>query len=242
MDKIIQQEIDKLIEKRKAEIESYKTMFNEGNNNGDITIVCKDKEVKVHSEVLRKHSEYYRNCEQTFDSEKKLCFNEYNNNMICPFISILYESTYDKVYYSASQTDFFDFFEFADILLLDSIMDERMKEICNIYITNMKRGIYVNHKPLPDLYWFHLLSGMNYTNKYFKIFVDELINIYIQDIAKSYITHYITHKDNKSKNNKYMCGNSEYNCVFDKEKVSLDIMRLMKKAACKYILEKLNSK
>lgn len=237
MDKIIKQEIEQIIKDNNNKITKYKTMFNDGNNDGDVIIVCKDKEIKVHSEVLHKTSEYYRICEETFefDIDKKLYFDEFDSYIVITCLQILYNSESNNIYFLRNWQCMCLFFVFIELLLLDTILHDKLEEMYDTYISYIKKGIYLDGKKCNDSFWIEILSYCNIDNKYLNRLGYTLIRTNFTQIRKSYSKHHNNLLENSNK--KCNCGSGKINCIFNPDLVSQHIIDKMQSAILKYLAQ-----
>lgn len=241
MDRVLQQQIDKFIKENNDKITKYKTMFNMGNNDGDVIIICQDENIRVHSEVLESTSEYYRICKEIFDTDKIIYLRQFSSKVVKCLMIILYNST-DPVMYFEEWYLMCSFFELTEILLLDEILDEVLDEMYDDYLYHMKKGENVSGKKYANLFWIEILIYMNDAyNKYFNKLRTEIINMNLLNIKKSYGKHHknilqnyddmcncfngkIIHRDDENKG--FICY-EKINCIFDPYIIPKDTIKQM---------------
>lgn len=210
MNIIIQKRTDKLIKENNDLIAKYKSLFNGGENDGDVTIICKNGEVlHAHSEVLEATSEYYNNIKSTFYGEKSLSFENYCAVSVKALLNLLYNETYSDVYHDSSEI-ICHFFELSELLLLMSKLDKRIQQICNDYIK------WINRKVLICINRYNFSSGISLLkmmgtldNKYFNQLRTEILKTGIAEIAKMYLVH-----NSNILNNSLECKCNGTNCAF----------------------------
>lgn len=170
-----------LIKQATDEINKYKTMFNNGDNDGDVIIVCEnDIEIKAHSEVLEKTSEYFRGVKLTFETEKKLYLLEYNDTIVKSVINMLYYSKYNELYFCEWE-NMCIFFELIEILLLDPILNETIDSIYNDYIICIRndKDIIGNERSLESFYFDIIDYVSSIDSKYFVRFNRDLCTMFM---------------------------------------------------------------
>lgn len=135
MDCLISQKYDvqisKLITEKHNEIRKY-TLEN-GFKNGDLTIICKDGQMKVFSEVLNEFSEFYKGQSIFQNEDNKLNLSNFSLQTTSLVMQDLYKS--NRKYQSFDIRQTIEYFMLADYLLLIgyayNTFEERAKNIMN---------------------------------------------------------------------------------------------------------------
>ena len=132
MNHIIAEKYEKQIEqlKRERDAEIMKYTLKNSKQNGDLTLICKDGQVKVFSEVLHEFSDYYKNqfVFQQIDNPSTLNLSEFRVEIIECVVQSLYSKTYDKEKLD-DWKNIIEFFCAADFLLLSNNAHNIFKSI-----------------------------------------------------------------------------------------------------------------
>lgn len=242
MDRFIEHHIEELEDL----LEQYEQMFNDGNNDGDIIIVCEDGEIKVHSYILKTFSKYYKKLIQkkSIGSVKKIDL-PYDSGVVCAVISIMYNTKYKNIYFD-EYDGMCDFFEIVDFLMLDSIFDDKLNEIYKKYLKSIKKGYFVcdvnDKRPISS--WIDILIYINNkNNKYFNQLRNDILSFKTENIVSSYINHEI----NILESNECHCmhistfpfvryspkPDEKINCIFDANIIPENIIKILRLKALK---------
>lgn len=221
MNFVLETRLEQITKEHRDLINKYKTMFNNGDNDGDLYIVCKTKETfRMHSEVLEATSEYYNNIKHTFNpnSEKKLYFEQFNIICLQLIINILYNDKYNSVYTTNAEI-LCQFFELSELLLLKPEIDKKIQLICNNYENwfTKKQNISKVQYTLP--HGIKIIKTMSNTdNKYFNQLRDKIIEVDIKELAKIYLKH-----NENIFSEDYECDCFENSCIFMNNPIHRDI-------------------
>ena len=155
-----------------------KNKFNNGINNGDLTIVCKDdNNFKAHSCVLSPISDYISRLMKTDNSDIRINLKEFDNGTVKDVIGWFYIINDKSLWEAKTRNDvrsYIEYFKILDQLNINIKFDNLIKKFCEDLNKCLQQCSWMKKE------WYHPLSYMdNYDNKYF-----ELIKLHIFEIYK----------------------------------------------------------
>jgi hypothetical protein len=158
-------------------------LFNNGQNNGNVTVICKDGDFKAHSWVLKKCSNYYSDISHS----SIIYLKSFNMTVVTSLFKILYYNNYftNNIYNELKSdiSNIFEFFNLVDMILIKEDID--ISEICDHIINNFKWTINNNN-------FINILNlCVNVDNKHINNLRDYIINNFSENNINKIVKNYL---------------------------------------------------
>ena len=165
-----------------------KNKFNNGVNDGDLTIVCKnDNNFTAHSCILSPISDYISRIMKSDNNDKRINLKEFDNNNVKDVIGWFYIIN-EKSLWDATKNDlhsYTQYFRIFDQLNINVKFDNLIKKFCEDLKKSLERCSWMKKD------WYCPLSYMdNYDNKYFDIIKGHIFDFYKSEI-RNYVLSYL---------------------------------------------------
>lgn len=176
MNQLIQKKYDTKINElqREKDTEINKYTIQNGMENGDFTLVCKDGEMKVFSEVFEAFSDYYKG-QLVFGKSDRLDLSKFKLSTVKLVVEDLYVSTDINKQKLIEIEKIVEYFLLADYLLLidlahTTFMTKANYIIDDMYYIFLQKGL---HKFLDEIFPF--VNILTQDNQYFKIIIKRFV-------------------------------------------------------------------